>query len=128
MGGYYTLKNRILPNQRGVINMESNFSPLGRPNHLTYISKLQMASCHYYFVIEMGPNPTRAYFWPAVNKRLTCLWPGYFLTWPEGKKLKNLTFLGEIFQNQTQTIYGWPDPTQTGSKIFDPDPSLLCKY
>jgi len=28
---------------------------------------------------------------------------------PKGKKLKNLTFLGEIFQ--TQTIDGLPDPT-----------------
>jgi len=39
------------------------------------------------------PDPTRAYFWSAVNKRLTHLWPGYFWTqpediffWPEGKK------------------------------------------
>jgi len=31
-------------------------------------------------------------------------------------------FLGEIFQIQTQTINGWPDP---GQKIFDPDPSLI---
>jgi len=44
-------------------------------------------------------------------------------------------FLGEIFQIQTQTINGWPDPTQPepqkidltqpGSKKFDPGPSLL---
>jgi len=75
----------------------------------------------------MGPDPTRAYFWPAVNKRQTRPWPGYFLTWPEeiffdpkGKKLKNLMFLGELFQIQTQTIDGWP-----GSKIIDPDPSLV---
>jgi len=91
--------------------------------------------------LEMGPDPTRAYRWSAVNKRPTCLRPGYFLTQPkeiffdtEGKKLKNLSFLGEIFQIQTQTINGWPDPTQpepqkidltrSGSKIFDPDPSL----
>jgi len=70
----------------------------------------------------MGPDPTRAYFWPAVNKRPTRLQPGYFLTWPEeiffdpkGKKLKKSTFLGEIFPIQTQTINGWPDP----------DPSLV---
>jgi len=31
----------------------------------------------------MGPDLARAYFWPAVNKRLTCLWPGHFLTRPE---------------------------------------------
>jgi len=49
-------------------------------------------------------------------------------------------FLGEIFQIQTQTINGSPDPirvtknwpdlshkkfTQPGSKIFDPDPSQV---
>jgi len=42
---------------------------------------------------EMGLDPTRRDFF-----------------WLEGKKLKNLTFLGEIFQ--TQTIDGLPDPTQ----------------
>jgi len=25
--------------------------------------------------------------------------------------MKNLTFLGEIFQTQTQTIDGWPNPS-----------------
>jgi len=73
------------------------------------------------------PDSTRAYFWPAVNKRPTRLWPGYFPTRPEaiffdpkGKKLKNLTFLGEIFWILTQTINGWPDPTRV--KIFWPGP------
>jgi len=83
----------------------------------------------------MGPDPTRAYFWPAVNKRPTRLWPGYFPTQPEeifsdplkGKKFKNLMFLGEIFPIQTQTINGWPDPTQV--KNFWPGPitSRLAK-
>jgi len=71
------------------------------------------------------PDPTQAYFWPAVNKRPTRLWPGYFLTqpkeifltrrfffWHKGKTIENLTFLGETFQTQTQTINGWPDPGQ----------------
>jgi len=69
--------------------------------------------------VEMDPDLTQAYFWPAVNKRPTRLWPRYFLTqpeevffWSEGKKLKNLTFLGEILQIQTQTINGWPSPGQ----------------
>jgi len=31
----------------------------------------------------MGRDPTRAYFWPAVIRRPTSLWPGYFLTQPE---------------------------------------------
>jgi len=33
--------------------------------------------------LEMGHVPTWAYFWPAVNKRLTSLWPRYFLIQPE---------------------------------------------
>jgi len=77
------------------------------------------------------PDPTRAYFWPAV-KRPTRLRPGYFPTQPEeiffdpkGKKLKNLTFLGEIFQIQTQTINGWPDPTWV--KNFWPGPITTWK-
>jgi len=86
-------------------------------------------------IIEMAPNLTRAYFWPKVNERPTCLWSGYFLIqldeifYPKGKKLKNLEFLGEIFQTKD----GWPnlthlehqkiDSTRPGSKIFDPDPS-----
>jgi len=73
------------------------------------------------------PDPTRAYFWPAVNKRPTRLLPEYFPTQPEeiffdpkGKKLKNLTFLGEIFQIQTQIINGWPNPSH--KKLTQPDP------
>jgi len=57
------------------------------------------------FEVEMGPDPTRAYFWPAANKRLTRLRPGYFPTQHDeifltlrGKKLKNFMLLGEIFQ------------------------------
>jgi len=47
--------------------------------------------------------------------------------WPKGKKFKYLGFLGKTFQIQS----GWPDPTQakkmtqSGSKIFDPYPSLI---
>jgi len=79
---------------------------------------LEMSNLHLSVLLEMGPDLTRAYFWPAVNKRPTPLWPGYFSTQteeiffePNGKKLKNLTFLGEIFQIQTQTINGWPNPS-----------------
>jgi len=52
----------------------------------------------------MGLDPTRAYFWPVVNKRLTRLLPGYFLTRPEEifliqrEKIEKLDiFIGEIF-------------------------------
>jgi len=78
-------------------------------------------------LLEMGLGPTRAYFWSAVNKRPTSLWPGYFLTQHKeiffdsnGKKLKNLKFLGENFRTQTQSIDGWPNPTWV--KNFWPGP------
>jgi len=82
------------------------------------------------------PDPTRAYFWPAV-KRPTWLWPGYFPTRPEAiffiwreKNEKFDVFRGN-FQNSNPN-HKWltrPDPshkklTRPGSKIFDPDPSL----
>jgi len=60
------------------------------------------------FNIEMGPDPTRAYFCPTVSKRPTAfdfgtLWPNSKIIFdPKWKKLKNLGFLGEIFQTQTK--------------------------
>jgi len=78
---------------------------------------------------EMGPDPTRAYFWPAVSKSQVLFDPtrrDFF--WSEGKKLKNLTFLGKIFQTQKRTIDGWPDMIWPGLKIFDPDPSLIWPF
>jgi len=62
--------------------------------------------------VEMGPDPTPAYFWATVNKRLTRLRPGYFPTRPEEKKIQKFDVFGENFQIQTQTINGWPDPTR----------------
>jgi len=94
-----------------------------------------------------GPNQlvdARDGPWPdpslLLTRSKTRLWPRYFLTrpWrdlfdPKGKKLKNLTLLGENFQIQTQTINGWPNPshqklTRPVSKIFDLDPSLVDAY
>jgi len=56
------------------------------------------------------------------------------LTWPEdtfldpkGKKLKNLTFLGEIFQTQTQTINGWPDLTRATKNWPYPGQKFLTR-
>jgi len=47
----------------------------------------------HYFWLEMGPEPTRAYFWPTVSNRPACLWPDkrFFLTW-RGKNWKILHF------------------------------------
>jgi len=61
-----------------------------------------LRSCLY---LEMGPDPTRAYFWPAVNKRLTRLWPEYFLTWPKEifftrrEKIEKFDIFSENFPN-----------------------------
>jgi len=71
-----------------------------------------------------GPVLARAYFWPKVNKRLTRLWLGYFLTRLE--KIFNdprETFLGEIIQ--TQTIDARPDLTQSEPQKFDPGQKYL---
>jgi len=79
--------------------------------------------------LEMGPDPTRAYFWPAVNKRPTRLQPGYFLTRPEGKKIEKFdVFRGNFNPNHKWLTRPEPqkiDPTWPGSKNFDPDPSLI---
>jgi len=77
-----------------------------------------------------GPDPTRTYFWSAVNKTLTRLWPEYSSTrWhfsdPKGKKLKN-------FGSKSIPKPKMADPTRPEqqnltrprSKFFDPDPSL----
>jgi len=55
--------------------------------------------------LEMGPDPTLNSR-PAVNKRPSHFWPGYYLTWsddifsyPEGEKMKNLVFLRGNFPN-----------------------------
>jgi len=67
--------------------------------------------------IEMGPGPTRGYFWATKIRGRPVFDTGTFwpnlkrLFWPKGKKLKNLGFLVEIFQTQTRTKDGWHDPT-----------------
>jgi len=53
----------------------------------------------FLFAIENDPDPTQAYFWPAVNKKPTCLWHGYFLTRPEEKKIGKFDILGGNFPN-----------------------------
>jgi len=74
------------------------------------------------YTLEMGPDPTRAYFWPAANKRLTRLWHGYFLTrpdpkrffWSKGKKIENFDIFRGNFTNSNPS-HKWltrPDPGQ----------------
>jgi len=84
----------------------------------------------------MGPDPIWAYFRLAVNKRLTRIWPRYFLTqleeiffWPERKKNDNFVILKEIVHTHTQTKDGWPDPSQVKNFWPGPIPALLlCLY
>jgi len=67
----------------------------------------------------MGPDPTRAYFWPAVNKRPTRLRPGYFPIRPEDifliRKQKNwkIWCIRGNFPNSNpnHNLLIWPDPT-----------------
>jgi len=86
-------------------------------------------------ILEMGPDPTRAYFWLAVNKRLTQLQPGYFPTWPKAifltrrEKIEKFDVFRGNFRNSNPNHkwLTWPYPTRATknwSKIFDPDPSL----
>jgi len=63
--------------------------------------------------LEMGPDLTQAYFWPAVNKRPTRLWPGYFLTFFPNPNQRWLTW-----PNPTRATKNWPNPGQN----FDPKP------
>jgi len=66
----------------------------------------------------MGPDPTRAYFWPAVNKRPDHLWSGYFLTQPKEiflnrrEKIEKLGFRGNFPNiNSNYRWLTWTDPS-----------------
>jgi len=64
----------------------SIFSPSGQKKSLRVESKVSGSKDGkplIYCKVEMGPDPTRIYFWPAVKKRLTRLRPGYFPSRPE---------------------------------------------
>jgi len=83
----------------------------------------------------MGPDPTRAYFWPAVNKRPTRHGPGHFLARPDGifliRKEKNKKF--GIFRrnfpmlNPNQRWLIWPDPTQATKNWSDQGQKYLVR-
>jgi len=66
-------------------------------------------------VIEVGPDPTQAYFWPTSDSSI--FWPDPMSFFdPKGKKLKKSGFFGEFFKPKG----GWPNLTrvknfQTGS-------------
>jgi len=77
--------------------------------------------------LEMCPDPTRTYFWPAVKKRPTLLWPGYFLIWPNDifltRRAKNWKI--ECFKGKFSKSIPKPkmaDPTRV--KIFWPGPII----
>jgi len=81
--------------------------------------------------VEMGPDLTRAYFWPTVNKRPNRLWPRYFLTQPRRdfltrkEKIEKFNILRENFlsPNTIHNWLTWPellkiDPTWPESKFL----------
>jgi len=86
--------------------------------------------------VEMGPDPTRAYFWPAVNKRPTRVLSDptrsdFFLN--EGKKIEKFYVFRWNFQNSNPNhkCLTRPEPQKIGPtrvKIFWPRPisSLKC--
>jgi len=65
-------------------------------------------------MLEMGPDLTQAYFWPAVNKRPTHNWPRIF--WPSLKRFflirseKNCDFQGKFSKSKLKPKMA--DPTQ----------------
>jgi len=79
----------------------------------------------------MGPDPSllltrsKKEADPALTRILSDLTRSNFF-YPKGRKLKNLTFLGDIFEIQTHTTNGWPDPTRA-TKIW-PDLTRVKKF
>jgi len=72
----------------------------------------------------VGPDQTRACFWPTVKKRLTHFWPGYW------GKIEKFVIFRWNFPNLNQRWLTRPDPsnkklTQTWLKIFDPKPITI---
>jgi len=72
----------------------------------------------------MGPDPTRAYFWRAVNKRPTCLQPGYFPTqpeeiffWPKGNKIEKFDVFGGNYPNSNPN-HKWLTRPDQGQKFL----------
>jgi len=90
-----------------------------------------MERCHHSW---QRKDPSQAYFWPEVNRRPTCLWPGYFLTWPKDIFLIRRGHSWAKFSkfkpkpkmaDPTQHDSSYKKLTRPGSEIFDPDPSLI---
>jgi len=76
--------------------------------------------------VEMGPDPTRAYFWPTVNKRPTRLWPRYFPTrsnffWSEGKKIEKFDIFRGNFLNSNPNHKWLTPPDPRHKKLTRPD-------
>jgi len=92
------------------------------PTNSTYIMKMFSLLQN----LEMGPDPTRAYFWLAVNSRTTCLWPGYFLTRPKDismsqrEKIEKFGIFRWNFPNPDSNHRWLTWPTLTQVKIFWP--------
>jgi len=75
-------------------------------------------------ITEMGPDPARTYFWPAVNKRPTRLWPEYFLTRPD-----DIFFLPKGLNIEIFDIFrgNFPNPYPNQRWLTQPDPTWATK-
>jgi len=75
-------------------------------------------------------RPTRAYFWPVVNKGLIWLWPWYFLTRPfeifltPSEKSWKFDIFRRNFPNPNPN-HRWLTRPSPSYKKIDPDPSLV---
>jgi len=99
--GNLELKNCWHGYREGTHNLRSWFN----------LSQVQMTT-----QLEMGPDLTSAYFWPAVNKRLTHLWPRYFLSHPRR------FFLTRSEKNEKFGIFkgNFPKPNPNQRKLTRP--------
>jgi len=136
---YWLFKyNRIVLRGKSLQRMEVPIPSIERESHRVHVHwhsshrdmkpsrtikrcKLEMIECRRVWCRdEPWPYLTQAYFWPAVNKRPTRLWPGYFLTWakdffwPEGKKIEKFVIFRGNFPkpNSNHRWLTLPDPCQ----------------
>jgi len=77
------------------------------------------------WTLEIGPDPTRAFFWPAVNKRptrvLSDLTRSKFF-WPEGKKMEKFDIFRGNFPNSNPNHKWLTRPNPSHKKLTRPDP------
>jgi len=89
------------------------------------------------FIVEMGSDPTWAYFWPTVKKRPARLWsidPGTFLPHPKRyflthrEKIEKINIFRGNFPNPNSN-HRWPTrPDQAWPKPQNIDPTRVKNF